>query len=504
MADKITSDDTSSADTSVEAGAVEEQAVETKEADSIEINASPDSFDQLAHELKSLREAVAVADSRKQDNRRMSEDREKIEKMSTEVTELRAALNQQLHEKTTRKAEFEVSEDNIPGYTTKDFPKIMAVKAAQGSDFDEIQRCNDELYIASTMLGVRSPMQSATLANYIREEYPTVYKAMDTSTSNQGTDWIPTGFSNQMVESVRLQLRVAALHNRFDMPTNPFILPVEGADISAYLASERTGDNDSADSSKYVTAATPGTAQVEFSAKKVGVRVVTSAEITEDSILAILPYAKDKISLSLAEAQDNTVINGDLSGAIDTTSGTNQALAYDGYRVASATAGTTTDLSTLNITNIRKMRSGMGKFGVNSSRLVYVTGINMFNNLLSLQDSGGNDIVTTVDKLGPKATILTGQLGAIDGIPIVISEFVSETLDAVGNANGTAARTELLLVRTDAFRFGDRRPITLKSREVIETDQQVLVALHRLDFKAIHAPSATNTICAAGVNIALI
>jgi len=504
MSEKLDSEDTSS----VTSGVTEDSVEKQEDAETIAVSAPTDSFDTLARELKALRETVSKADERKQDNKRLSEDREVIEKMNAEISSLRTELDKQNFAQVSRKAEFQVSEDDAPAYTTKQFDRIMGVKAAVGSEFEQVQRANDELYVASTLLGIKNPMHSSVLKNYTQELYPDMYKAMEIQTATQGPEWIPTGFSNQMVEDVRVQLRVAALHSRFDMPTNPFTIPVEGADISAYKVAENTGDDDAGTVNTWVPAATPKTGNVTFNTKKLGVRVVASNEITEDSIVAVLPYIRDKIAISLAEAQENGCINGDvrLSGAIDgITVDTNQETAYDGYRVAAQTLGTTTDLSTINVETIRKMRAGMGRFGINTSRLAYVVGINGYNNLLSLKDSGDNNVVMTLDKIGPRATLLTGQLGSLDGIPIIVSEFVSETLDAVGENSGSSTLTELLLVRTDAFRFGDRRPITLKSREVIETDQQVLVALQRLDFEAIYKPSiAANTIAAAGVNIALI
>ena len=501
MADNNDITDATSVDTSV---STEEVEVSTEESTSgIEVHESSDSFDALATEIKSLREAVAKAETRKQDNKRASDDREKIEKMSAEVERLNADLTKQQNATVARKAEYDVSEDTIPSYSTKDFKQIVTMQATPGSDFEQIQKCNDELYIAATLLGTRNPMEVGSINDYVQRNYPMVSKAMDT-TATTGAEWIPTGFSSKLVEDVRLQLRVAALHSRFEMPTNPFVLPVEGADATAYLASEITGDDDELTAGNRVTPSTPGTQNVTFTASKIGVRVVTSTEIQEDSIIAILPYVRDKIAIAMAESQENTVINGDTSAVMDTLVAGDQRRAYNGWRQHAATAGTTVNLATLNIANIRTMRAGMGKYGVNNSRLAYVCGINLFNNLLSLQDAGGNDIVTSMDKFGPHATILSGQLGAIDGIPLIISEFVSDTLDAVGNdglVGSGNSKTELLLCRTDAFRFGDRRMITLKSREVIETDHNVLVALQRLDMQGIY-PSAT--VVSAGVNVALI
>jgi HK97 family phage major capsid protein len=238
-----------------------------------------------------------------------------------------------------------------------------------------------------------------------------------------------------------------------------------------------------------------------FNAKKIGVRTVVSTEMTEDSIVPVLPYVRDKIALALAEAQENILINGDLrtSGTTNlsglTYASGGQLQAWDGYRRMAQISGTTTDLSgTFSLANLRKLRTAMGKYGVSTKNLAFVVGINAYHTLLDIEQ------VVTVDKIGSRATILDGQMGSIDGIPILISEFVSEDLDAVGEGTG-GGTTEILCVRTDAMRFGDRRGITLKSREQIETDQNVVVALQRLDFKAVQ--STADPIVSAGVGVAL-
>ena len=141
----------------------------------------------------------------------------------------------------------------------------------------------------------------------------------------------------------------------------------------------------------------------------------------------------------------------------------------------------------------------MGKYGVDIDQLAFITNVNCYNRLVGLTE------VTTVDKFGPQATILRGQLAALDGIPIIVSSYVPENMNTVGlSAGSTTANvsTGLYLVRKDTWWFGDRRNLTIKGREIIETDQQVLVALQRLDFKALYP--TTQPLVAAGVGISLI
>ena len=47
---------------------------------------------------------------------------------------------------------------------------------------------------------------------------------------------------------------------------------------------------------------------------------------------------------------------------------------------------------------------------------MYVCDINTFIRSLSV------DNFRTLDKFGPQATVLTGQLGSVEGIPVIVSE----------------------------------------------------------------------------------
>lgn len=477
-----------------------ENELETEKSGSTANSSSESTFDRLAKELKSLTDAVKASQKNAHpvDGVR-SDDKEKIARMESEIESLRKSLDVETTSK--RKASFGVDEDDLGlnRIGPSQIKSLIALPATRGSEIADIQSLNDDLYIGMTALGITNPWDSRGLTNYAKALYPKAFKSMNTGTSTVGGNWIPTGFSRNLIELVSLDLRVSALHQRFTMPTNPYTFPVEGADISAYTVAEVTGDNDFLDSTKFVPAGTPGTGSLTFTAKKVGVRSVMSGEITEDSILPIIPYVRGKIARSLAQAQENTVINGDVrvSSNIDgVTVSTVQTTAYDGYRRAVQLAGTTTDCSTFNLSNLRTLRSDMGVFGVDTGQLVYVTGISGYHKLLGLTE------VLTMDKIGGRATILNGQIASLDGIPIVLSEYITNTYDGAGENKGSGSKTMTILVRKDMFQFGDWREITLKNREIIETDQFALVALQRLTFKALHTPSASNTIAAAAVNIA--
>lgn len=357
----------------------------------------------------------------------------------------------------------------------------------------ELQRRADDIYLMSKLL--RRDPRSLKMWSEFAHEASELRKAMDTATTDEGLEWIPTGFSSELIRKVKLALKVAALHGRIAMPTNPFKLPIDGADATAYLFSESTSDTASK-----ITASTPGTNNVTFDAVKLACRVLVSTELEEDSVVAILPLLRDKIVQALAEAQENATINGDTAGThqdSDVTLATDVRKAWDGYRKL-ALAAARVDLSTLDISGLRALRAAMGKYGVNPNNLAWIAGISVFNKMLSLSE------VLTVDKYGANATILSGELAKLDGIPVIVSEFIREDLNASGVYDGvTTTQTVLPLVYRPAFLYGDRRTITLRvSQELyMETDQDVAIATQRLDFQPVQDATG-ETIVGLGYNIA--
>jgi len=356
----------------------------------------------------------------------------------------------------------------------------------------ELQDRADDIYLASKFL--RRDPRSLKMWREFASEASALRKAMDTATADEGLEWVPTGFSSELIRKVKLQLKVAALHRRVAMPTNPFKLPIDGADATAYLFSESTGDT-----SAKITASTPGTGEVTFDAIKLACRVLVSTELEEDSIVAILPLLRDKIVQALAEAQESATINGDTDGThmdSDVTASSDVRKAWDGYRKL-ALGAAKIDCATFNKTNLRAIRTAMGKYGVNPNNLAWIAGISVYNKMLGL------DEVVTLDKYGPSATILTGELGKFDGIPIIVSEFIREDLNASGvHDDITTDKTVLPLVYRPAFLYGDRRSITLRvSQELyMETDQDVAIATQRLDFQPVQNATA-EPIVGLGYNI---
>jgi hypothetical protein len=138
------------------------------------------------------------------------------------------------------------------------------------------------------------------------------------------------------------------------------------------------------------------------------------------------------------------------------------------------------------------------------SDCAWIVGIKVYNQLMTLRDNAtnGNLLMTTLDKYGAGATILTGELGKLFGIPVIVSEHARETLNGSGTYDGSMTnRGLMLLVNRTQWLRGDRRTMKIEVARQIQTDQTLLVSTMRKAFTPIPAV-ASNYIVAMGYNIA--
>src|SRR5438552_1445376 len=167
------------------------------------------------------------------------EDKEKVAKLTEEVGKLSTEMARRTQ---TRKAEWSTAD--AEEIIHNDPTAGRAMKSILGSVSKDpnilgIQEVMDKSYILSSAL-----QKPITELKYFREKLdsmPILRKALTSAdVGNAGvlaalTGWQPAEFSARMIEKVRLQLKVAALHQRIAMPADPYRFPVEGGDAQAYV-----------------------------------------------------------------------------------------------------------------------------------------------------------------------------------------------------------------------------------------------------------------------------
>jgi hypothetical protein len=306
-----------------------------------------------------------------------------------------------------------------------------------------------------------------------------IVKAMDTAESGGGSEWIPTGFSPNVINQVRQELIVSSLFQNIYMPTPSYKMPVESNPAQAYIVPENTADT----SQTSITPSQFSTGQVTFNAHTLGAMTRVSFELDQDSIVPMVPMIQRNLLRGHAQGLEDAIINGDTTGThqdSDVTSATDPRKGgWKGLRKYAIANSLTVDGATFNSTALRTARSKMGKYGINPTNLVWIVSNAVYCQMLGFPE------VLTLEKFGPHATILTGQLAAIDGIPVVVSPYLRQDMNASGVYDGTTTtKTAAILVNKDAFLVGDRQQVVLSEDDTPrEYRQRKLIADRRIDFQ---------------------
>ena len=367
---------------------------------------------------------------------------------------------------------------------------------------DRVYELNDMLFIVGAHNAIQSQtnprgvktysqavteLESYKLFKYELDHRPELRKALNTT---DGADWVPTGMSAQLIDDLRLELKVAALFPSITIPakSGAWEVPFQGSRQEAYLQGQV--DSDSPD--KY-PAVTPGTGKVTFTAVKHALRMLFSDEMDEDSAIAIMPLVKMEIVAAIVNAHENACINADTTAThmdSDITSATSVLKSWLGLRKHgnNGSGDAAVDISSLTTANLRTIYKKMGRFGVNPVKRAWITGISGFIQMLSI------DEVKTMDKFGSKATIRNGQLAQFDGSPIIVSEHMREDLNTSGVFDATTETdTEILCVYTPGFWNGFKPSgLRVETDRNIETGHNIAVASRRLDFEQVITPAGTS------------
>lgn len=368
---------------------------------------------------------------------------------------------------------------------SRDVKSIRDIMQMPSNMLNEAERAirerADDAYILATLL--RTEVGNLKMWQNFRESRSALRKAMDTATSTEGSEWVPTTLSTNLIEKYRLQARVAGLFTEIAMPRNPYKLPTSLSDMTFYLIGESLTSEPSKTPTTKLT-----TGDLTLTAVKLRARSIWSEELDEESIIPVLPAVKNNIAKSAALAVEDVIINGDTTAThqdSDVTDSKDHRKAWKGLRKHALANSYNVDLSTFDKDTTRSLLTKMEKYGVIPSEVAWITGVVCYNKMRGLTE------LLTVDKYGPNATILTGEVGKLYGSPVIISEKTRENLNASGVYDGsTTDYTELTTVNRGAFIIGNRGNWRLTVDFDNDVDQYVLNVRFKKDFIPIYTLSS--------------
>ncbi len=325
--------------------------------------------------------------------------------------------------------------------------------------------------------------------------------AMDSTTAGTGDELVDTQEARALWDDVNLETAIAPLFTTIQMPSNPFQIPLQLGDVNWYPGSENVAAKS--------TALT--TARQTLTAYELVAEVPWSYDLDEDAVIAMMEELRRSLMRNAREVIDDVLLNAD-------TTTTNNINA-DGATIASTDAGKgqwlvgfegllhlplvdntgqgNNHAGAVSDDVFNEVRAKLGKYGVRPSEMVYLTDVNTFIRSLSV----GN--FRTLDKFGPQATILTGQLGAVEGIPVIVSEQMklADTDGKVTDAGNATNTGRLLIVNRSQWRVGFKRELTIETVRDPQKRQNIMVVSFRMAFQERSGSRSTATHTALQYNI---
>lgn len=256
--------------------------------------------------------------------------------------------------------------------------------------------------------------------------------------------------SLRMEEEVRRRLVVAPTLRNIAMQTNVMTIPVNPeAGTATWITNAQFGTADSKGATQ-----THLLKEITLNAYKVATNEYMAYEEEEDSLLALMPVVRDAMIRRVARAVDRAFLRGAGAGA-DPVKG----LAT--YDAVSAVNLDISDATKATIATLRALRADLGVWGLDPAEVLFVVSSEVYYDLL--EDTN----FMTVDKVGPAATILTGQIGTVANVPVLVSgEFESKGAGAVA----------AIAYAPGNFVVGNQRGLRMDTQDLVETQRKVMVA----------------------------
>lgn len=383
-----------------------------------------------------------------------------------------------------------------PGLLDDPAPKCEWQRAAQVA--------YEEMAAAELCTGRTAPKARARVARLFSVAPNPEIRRLFSDASGTGTEWIPSEIVMPELErDLMLQTRgrVAGLFGVTPMSSKTVSSPFLSAGLRPYLKGTQTSDNPA-----QYTASTPTTAERSRTAVGMAVRAQLDDDTTEDAVVDSMPVFRELVIQALLDGEEDAILNGDTAAshqdAIATwdirgrwgTAGlgttADHRRAWIGLRARAFDVSSTTDGSAAQTyagylaqrAALTAPHGTVGKLAWLISDEYYIAKVLNFAE------------VVTLEKYGPGATIMSGEVGKVGGAPVIVSQFLSADLATTGLYTGTGAYTTAVLVNTDRFKRGMRRGATVEIardptrgvRDVVATLREVFYSLDGSTTKNVH------------------
>lgn len=363
---------------------------------------------------------------------------------------------------------------------------------------------SDRMMVKSLLVGDKStPKLDLAISRHLavapRAIRSTIEKA-NFDGSNVGAELIPDQFMAELHMEYEVPTVVRSLFAETQMSSNTMLAPRITRGGRPYVKGNVTSDIPA-----LYPASTVQTGQASITAKGLATRYILDEELIEDSAVLLLPAMQRMIAKDMRDALEDAIINGDAAathqdaiadwdirerwGSSGLGGSNDHRRLFTGLRAAAFDRQSTYSFAgSVSAAKILAMASEMGEMAV-ADKVLIVSPEALYQHLLGLEQ------LITIDKFGPQATILTGQLGSIFGTPVVVSRFMSADLATSGKfVQSSDTKTGMAMVARDSWNIFARRGIQIQQEQDIKSGAYNMVATERLTFDTLDADATKNVV----------
>ena len=364
----------------------------------------------------------------------------------------------------------------------------------------ELRHLNEQRsFVKMIRKGGHSPISDARIAHHMKSAPESIKRTIFGDSAGKGGEWVPDVLTTELKMELYAARRVEALFESFNMTNKNMLIPFLTLASTPYIKSVPT----SADPSKF-TATVDTSAQRTIEATSMATRCQVDEDMAEDAVIEMIPTVRRSIVASLTDYMEDSILNGDTGTHQDNdlanwnprsrwggTVGTSadHRRAFVGLRARAFDVSNTTDQSgAKTYAGFLAARATLDSpHGVSGDLVAIVTPEYYATTLLGL------DEVVTVDKMGAQATVLTGQLASLGGVPIIVSEFLTTDLNASGlYDHSTKSYGSMLILNRSRFMVGNYKAGTVELDKDITRGVIDVVGTRRATFFTIDSSTKKN------------
>ncbi len=322
---------------------------------------------------------------------------------------------------------------------------------------------------------------------------PDAIRKIWADSSGIGAEWVPDNTFPQVLRDIRLARRVEALFPSIVVPPGGSLLVPYGAGgLTPYIAGVPSSD-DPANFRK----TTAVTEQRSWATKKQVVATQLDEDFTEDAVAGSAEFIRSEMVAAHVDGAEDAIINSD--------TGTHQDTALNSWnprsRWASAGLGVAGDhrrnfiglraraFDNSNTVDGDSAKGNISQFATALSSLDSPLGVgagvvhitspeHVLSNLFGITE------LQTLDKYGPNAVVLSGEVAKVNNRPIIMSEFVTNDLVNTGLYTSASNTTCQITVATNRWWVADRSSKGIRMATDIENGTIVMTSSRRWTFQS--------------------